>query len=89
MKYETIKVLQETKSRFDQAQRELAAKLKREVTQDELVSTLLKRAAVDWSVVRRRIFRELKAHDSPHSPESCTFCRVAKGVAALEKRAGV
>jgi hypothetical protein len=43
MTYLTIKVLPETKSRFDQHQRELAAKLKREVTQDEFVARLLKK----------------------------------------------
>ena len=43
MIYETIKVLPSTKARFDQYQRELAAKLRREVTQDELVVRLLKK----------------------------------------------
>ena len=33
----TIKVMPDTKKRFDQHQRELAVKLKREVTQDEVV----------------------------------------------------
>lgn len=42
----TIKVMPETKKRFDQHQRELAAKLKRDVTQDEIVSRLLKKAGV-------------------------------------------
>jgi hypothetical protein len=40
----TIKVMPATKVRFDQVQRELAAKLRREVTQDELVARLLKKA---------------------------------------------
>ena len=38
----TIKVMPSTKKRFDQHQRELAAKLKRDIIQDELVSRLLK-----------------------------------------------
>lgn len=46
MKYETIKVLPATKKRFDQHQHELAAKLKRDVTQNEVVERLLKKAGV-------------------------------------------
>ncbi len=38
----TIKVMPATKQCFDQLQRELAAKLRNEVTQDELVEMLLR-----------------------------------------------
>ncbi len=38
----TIKVMPDTKKRFDQHQRELAAKLRREITQDELVEMFLR-----------------------------------------------
>lgn len=39
----TIKVMPATRRRFDQYQRELAAKLGREITQDELVLWLLRK----------------------------------------------